>query len=139
MDDLRRQVAAVQNTANKARAEAAEAKAEAVKAQNEAAEAKTEAALARVEIAKAKSGVVVSTNPSVRPTVEAESADDNTGFGFGFAPPFDKIDGGSRRENEAKEDVRIKAFFRNPEKVCTRNMLSAFFEGSFGPPFSGGC
>ena len=34
-----------------------------------------------------------------------------------FEPPFDKVRGGSRAENEAKEDDRMKTFFRDSQKV----------------------
>ena len=121
MEDLKRQVAAAQDTANKARAEAAEAKAEAVKARNEAGEAKAEAAQARAEVAEAKSNRSVPTNPSMpsNPSMTAvTSASDAGNIDIAaFKPPFDKIEGGSRKENEAKEDVGIKAFFRDAEKV----------------------
>ena len=35
-----------------------------------------------------------------------------------FEPPFEKVRGGSRIENEEREDRRMKAFFRDPRKVC---------------------
>ena len=34
-----------------------------------------------------------------------------------YEPPFDKVRGGSRAENEAKEDDRMKTFFRDSQKV----------------------
>ena len=121
MEDLQRQVAAAQDTANKARAEAAEAKAEAVNARAEAAEAKTEAAKAKAEVAKVVPRAVVMTNPA--PAAEVRTRHDTSGDANnaindeGYEPPFDNVVGGSRSDNEAKENRRIKAFFRDTEKV----------------------
>ena len=100
MEDLRRQIAIAQETANKARTEAAEAKTEAMRAKNLAAAAMKEAA-------KGKSEATVSAAAAVHPKDNLDT----------YKPPFEKIAGGSRLENEAREDAIINAFFRNTAKV----------------------
>ena len=46
-----------------------------------------------------------------------EHGDNADAEGEVFEPPFDKVRGGSRAQNEAKENERMKAFFRDSEKV----------------------
>ena len=98
MEDLKRQLAIAQETANKARTEAAEAKTEAMRAKNLAVEAKREAVKGRSEA-------------DVREPVQEDDNLDN------YKPPFAKIAGGLRIENEAREDEIIRHFFRNSDKV----------------------
>ena len=121
MEDLKRQVAMAQETANKARNEAAQAKTEAMRAKNAGTAAAKEALKARSEAseairiattaAAAPNATEVRTTPHADPVV--------------YQPPFEKVHGGSRLENEAKEDARMNAFFRNGDKV--RSLLIVIF------------
>ena len=114
MEDLKRQIAIAQETANKARNEAAQAKTEAMRAKNTAAAATKEAAKARSEASEATrlATAAVPNATEVRASVHADPEV--------YEPPFEKVHGGTRRENEAKEDTRMKAFFRNADKVILR-------------------
>ena len=40
----------------------------------------------------------------------------------GFEPPFERVTGGSKKDNEAREDRRINSFFRKEEKVNFTNI-----------------